>query len=199
MFGNLFTRKPSPPKAPAHMLIAQLNCRLMPMDRGEYFADPLDEQLQAEGLGEVSGGGTMQARNGEIDYCDIEIMLNAVDAATTARVVDLLQAMGAPKGSKLHLEAGRGEIPFGTCEGLALYLNGTDLPDEVYRDCDSNHVYAELDRLVSPGGRVMSHWQGPTETALYLYGDSFERMRGAIEDFVSTYPLCRKARVEQIA
>lgn len=60
-------------------------------------------------------------------------------------------------------------------------------------------MYAELDRLIAPGGRVLSYWQGPNKTAFYLYGASFSTMRTAIDGFISTYPLFQKARIEQIA
>ena len=33
--------------------------------------------------------------------------------------------------------------PFGSTEGIAVYLNGTDLPDTTYQECDSNFVYSE--------------------------------------------------------
>jgi hypothetical protein len=45
------------------------------MHRGEFFEDPLGEELQRASLGEVTGGGTMQNQNGEIASCDIEIEL----------------------------------------------------------------------------------------------------------------------------
>jgi hypothetical protein len=199
MFGNLFKTKPAKAESSDQFLIAQLNCRAQPMHRGEFFEDPLDEKLKEEGLGEVSGGGTLQNENGEIEHCDIEIQLAREDSTVPARIIDILQGLGAPKGSKLHIESSQSEISFGVSEGLAIYLNGTALPDDVYSSCDSNHVYEELDRLVAPSGRVLSYWQGPTETAFYLYGDSFTAMRIAIEGFVSSYPLCQKARIEQIA
>ena len=55
------------------MIIAQLNAKLMPFDRGQYFEDPLDDALKGRGLGEVTGGGTAQSESGEILYCEIEI------------------------------------------------------------------------------------------------------------------------------
>lgn len=61
-------------------LTLQLNARLQPMHRGEYFEDPLDEALQEADLGEVDGGGTMQMQSGEIEYCDIEVEVRG-DAA----------------------------------------------------------------------------------------------------------------------
>ena len=199
MFGNLFEKKPKKSDRSEHVLVAQLNARIQPMQRGEFFEDPLDEMLKNEGLGEVSGGGTLQAKSGEIEYCDIEIKLATHDASASARVVEILESLGAPKGSKLHVESNGTEIHFGKSEGLAIYLNGTDLPDDVYSSCDSNFVQSELDRLVTPVGRVLSYWQGPTETAFYLYGESFEAMRTSIEAFIANYPLCQKSRIEQVA
>lgn len=80
-----------------------------------------------------------------------------------------------------------------------MYLNGTDLPNEVYETCDSNHVLSECERLLQTGGRVLSWWQGPTETAIYMYGASFDDMRARIESLLAVYPLCQKCRVERIA
>ncbi len=112
----------------------------------------------------------------------------------------VLGAMLAPRGSHLLLPSQNNQrIAFGTDEGLALYLNGTDLPDEVYRACDSNHVYAECQRLLEGIGHVASHWSGPTETALYMYGRDFGEMRQRLEPFLQAYPLCRQCRIEQIA
>ena len=200
MFGNLFKRKSTDqPRAAEQHVIVQLNCRIQPMDRSEFFEDPLEEKLQAEGLGTITGGGTLQKKTGEIEHCDLEIQVPSSSTEVTHRIIALLHDLGAPKGSTLHVEDSGTEIPFGRTEGLAIYLNGTDLPDEIYASCDSNVVHEELGRLVAPGGRVLSYWQGPTETAFYLYGESFAAMQKAIESFVSSYPLCQKARVERVA
>ena len=91
------------------------------------------------------------------------------------------------------------QLPFGFLEGLGLYLNGTELPDEVYASCDSNVVYDEINRLLGERGSIQGHWQGPTETALYLYGYSATEMRSLIADFLGSYPLCQKSRLVQIA
>lgn len=199
MFGNVFKRKEGKKKATVCHVIAQLNCRVQPMHRVEFFEEPLEERLKAEGLGTITGGGTMQEATGEIEYCDIEMQVQSKAMNVPRRIIALLQELGAPKGSKLHVASTGDEIPFGTGEGLAIYLNGTDLPDEVYASCDSNVVHDELDRLVAPEGRVLSYWQGSTETAFYLYGSSFVAMQDAIKGFVASYPLCQKARIEQVA
>jgi hypothetical protein len=169
------------------------------MDRGELYEDPLMEVLQKQRAGEVVGGGTMLREHGEIDFCEIEIEVSEPAAKNIALVKETLEALGAPKGSNLRLEAEGEELPIGTNEGLAVYLNGTDLPDEVYAECDSNFVYSEFNRLLGEDGKVHSHWDGPTETALYMYGPSFETMKQRLDDFLGTYPLCQRARIVQIA
>jgi hypothetical protein len=179
---------------------AQLNARISPMDRGERFEDPLIEALTENGLGEVGGAGTMLSATGEIDYCGIDIDLAKLEEGA-AFVCKFLAERGAPKGSKLSYEhdGQKIEVPFGTAEGLAIYLNGTDLPDEVYQQCDFDVVTETIGTLLGQKGSVQGYWQGPSETALYLYGDSAEEMRGLISGFLAEYPLCQKARVETIA
>jgi hypothetical protein len=99
----------------------------------------------------------------------------------------------------LIVEADGSELPFGVAEGMAVYLNGTELPDEVYKECDSNFVLDEFNRLLGEGGKVLSWWQGPTETAFYLYGASFAEMKARVAEFIDSYPLCQKCRIEQLA
>jgi hypothetical protein len=179
---------------------AQLNARIMPFDRGERYEEPLGEALAENGFGEVTGGGTMQSKEGEIEYCGIDIGLYDV-AKGVPFVCEFLTKRGAPRGSKLQyeLKGKKVEVPFGLAEGLAIYLNGTDLPDEVYRECDVNEVYDEINRLLGDRGAIQGHWQGPTETALYLYGYSAEEMRELIAGYMAEYPLCQRARIVTIA
>lgn len=199
MFGKLFKKLARKSVEPHRFIVAQLNARIQPMHRGEFFEDPLAAELKKHAIGIVSGGGTMQNRSGEIEYCDIEIELSGSAPETLKQVVEILESLGAPKGSKLKLENDGSEVAFGVCEGLAVYLNGTELAPEVYEACDSNFVYSELDRLLEGAGRVLSYWQGPTDTAFYLYGASASAMRGRISDFLGRYPLCQDCRIEQIA
>ncbi len=179
---------------------AQLNARIMPLDRGEQYEDPLSEALAEKGLGEVTGGGTMQSKSCEIAYCGIDI--DVLDVAKGIPFIcEFLTQCGAPRGSKLQyeLDGQKVEMPFGIIEGLAIYLNGTDLPDEVYKRCDVNEVVAQTNRLLGDRGGIRGHWQGPTETALYLYGRSADEMRNLISGYMAEYPLCQRARIETIA
>jgi hypothetical protein len=194
---RVFAAKPAPA---AETVTARLNARLQPIDRGEQFEHPLGEALQSEGLGEVVGGGTQLA--GEpagIEFCDVEIRLKHASEPVLRRVIERLEFLGAPKGSRLIIESSGREIAFGNQEGLALVLNGTDLPAEIYASCDINHVVSELSRLMGEKGSFRGYWEGSKETSLYCYGGSFVEMSKAIEPLLNNYPLCRGAKVEQIA
>ncbi len=197
MFGKLFakTRK----SAESITILARLNDRAQPMDRGELYEDPLEKVLKRHRAGSVTGGGTQLGPDNEIEFCDIEIEIYKPEANHLELVKQTLEELGAPKGSKLLLGEDEEEVLFGLNEGLAVYLNGTDLPDEVYSDCDANFVYDEFNRLLDSEGKVHSYWQGSTETALYVYGPSFDTMKERLSGFLASYPLCQSARVVRIA
>jgi hypothetical protein len=194
------TPPPSQKQSKQVHVTAQVNHLLMPIDRGERYTDPLHESLSQKGLGETDGGGTMLLQSGEIEYIDVEIILNNLDEGIPF-VIERLEALGAPKGSvlKIHDSEPSREIPFGKAEGIAVYLDGVNLPDEVYASSDVNVVIEEFNKRLNGHGAMQGYWQGPTETALYLYGDNAEKMRHLISDFLNTYPLCKGARVVTIA
>jgi hypothetical protein len=179
-------------------VVARLNAKLQPMHRGDLFEDPLNERLEQAGHGTVTGGGTQLTASGEVEYCDLEISVGAASPEVLDWLVATLDDLGTPKGSQLEIE-GAAPREFGTLEGLGVYLNGTDLAADVYANCDSNVVYDELEAALGERGGVMSWWQGPTETALYLYGASADEMRQLIAPFLASYPLCERCRVVQIA
>ena len=54
-------------------------------------------------------------------------------------------------------------------------------------------------KLMGKEVAIFSYWTGNKETALYFYGENFERMKSAIQPFVDSYPLCQKSRIEQLA
>lgn len=202
LFKRLFGKKENAAPIPSGtMMVASLNDRILPIDRGELYEDPVDEMLQASGLGEVNGGGTMTSEQGEIMGCDVDIHVfsDEVSPALIQKIIQMLEAKGAPKGSRLSIAKTKEVIQIGKREGLALYLDGRNLPAETYQTCDSNYVLAEVKRLTGDESDVLRYWQGPAETAFYVYGESFEVMKRAIQGLVDTYPLCKGARIVQIA
>ena len=199
MFGlNLSAQRK--PELDGEFITARLNARVQPLDRGEHYEDPLHEAIAASGMGEVTGGVTNFADDFQgVDSCDLEILVANTSDETLTTIKQRLEALGAPKGSSILVESENREIPIGVHEGLGVYLNGVDLDEEVYAECDVNVVISEFETLLGEAGAFRSHWEGPRETALFCYGPSFEEMKTAITPFLEAYPLCKNARVEQIA
>jgi hypothetical protein len=196
LFAKLFRRK-LPARNP--IVVAHLNVRSQPLQRGEFFEDPLDELLAEEGLGSVVGGGTELADEpAGVSSSEIEISVTDTDPDTILKIIVMLEKLGAPKGSEIRIE-GRAPAPFGATEGLALFLNGTDLPGEVYESADVNATLSGLSNAMTGKGMLLGHWEGSRETALYFYGPSFDAMKEAALAYTIRDPLCRQCRIEQIA
>lgn len=176
-------------------LVLHLNARFQPKHRFE-LEDALQEIFQKNQAGEITGGGTSLMKNGEIASCDIEIDFS--DSQKSLEwLVNLLNTIGIPKGSVL--QGTEAPIPVGTLEGLAIYLNGTDLVGEIYNTCDINYVIEQLEQAIEGIGHMYSYRELNEFTALYFYGTSFLEMRKKMNSFVLSYPLCQKCRIEQIA
>jgi len=180
--------------------VAELNAHLRPLDRGSAFEDPLEEALSRAGMrAEIVGGGTQLTKEGEPVQADTEIAVPSESEEVEAAIIRALEALGAPKGSHLIAPGGTRRIPFGIAEGMGVYLDGTGLPTNVYAECDINVVIERFGELLGDCGAMLSYWEGPTETALFWYGPSYQDMANAIEPFVAEYPLLHGCRIVQIA
>lgn len=179
------------------LLTVRLTARLDPMQRGEVYEDPLDDFLSQSPLdASVTGGGTLLSADGEVQYCDLEIACRGDDDdAVVAAVVSHLGSVGAPKGSSIIDQDGQVIAQFGTLDGLGLYLNGTDLPDEVYANSDTNELAAAVEAALGETGQKMSHWHGPTETAFYLYGPDAEAMKVRLQPLLTSRPDMQLSRL----
>ncbi len=204
MVGKLFGKKS---RQSGIFAYAKINARIMPDVRDRRFEQPLIEALARESvnrepIAEVTGAGTLQEKSGELVYCGIDLDLFDLDAAQEF-VCAFLTSEGAPKGSLLEYERDGKDIktPFGENEGLAMYLNGTALPEEVYRTSDINLVMASIDEALAHGeaGSIWGWWQGPRETALYCYGRSFDEMNSRLLPVFAKTALCENCRVVQVA
>lgn len=180
------------------MIDVRLDARLRPMDRGERFEDPLDEVLRAQTPGgRVTGGGTMLSAEGEPLWCDIDVEWPGDADPDLELIASALTRMGAPRGSRITV--GDGEpVPFGELEGVGFYINGTDLPPEVYATSDVNELISTLLAAMGSDGDMYSFWEGPTETALYLYGPSAAVIEEKVAPVVATVPLAAQARVVRL-
>lgn len=86
-----------------HFVYAKIFDRVGPLDRGDKYEDPLQEMLDAENLGEITGGGTMQEKTGEILFVGIDIELTDFERGIPL-VARKLQELGAPPGSTLEYQ-----------------------------------------------------------------------------------------------
>ncbi|MDB5201707.1 MAG: hypothetical protein JWQ27_1116 [Ferruginibacter sp.] len=201
LFSNFFTKKNNVNGSVGYYITAQLNDKVGPIDRSLTYEEPLDEFLKLKYYGVISGGGTGQEKTGEIAFCDLEIELHSkvLNEAMFTDIVQKLEKLQAPKGSKLIIESLDKEIPFGKKEGLGLYIPNSNFPQESFDGYDINFAYSEMLRLMNIKPNADRSWGGKEETALYFYGESFEAMNNAIAEFVKSYPLCKNARIVQIA
>ena len=177
----------------------QVNERLQPEHRVSYYEQHLQGILKKEKVGNVVGGASVFFKEGGIASCEVRIECYE---DKINRLLELLHYIPMAKGSKLTVFNGEGrvarEYPLGDLEGMGIYLNGVDLPKEVYKKCDINFVVDEIFRLLETPPILYSYWQGHTETALYFYGVSFNTMYSKIRSLLISYPLCQKCRVSQI-
>ncbi|GIF76760.1 hypothetical protein [Asanoa siamensis] len=172
-----------------------LNARLRPTDRGERYEDALAAALDERRIRhDFTGGGTLLSPDREPTYCDITLTIRGDVEAAVALAVATLEKAGAPKGSRIQVEESDTR-EFGTTEGVAVYLNGTDLPDEVYENNDVNELIARLLGRLGTDGHMQSWWQGPRETALYLYGPSAPRIEALSRELLADFPLAQRCRI----
>jgi hypothetical protein len=114
-----------------------LNARLRPLTVPPATRSPLQELLDATAPGSrVTGAYTPLTAEREPVVSDIDLDIEGDAREVLERVTAALEAAGAPKGSRARPDDGD-PVTFDATEGLALYLNGTDLPDEVYATCAS--------------------------------------------------------------
>ncbi len=171
-----------------------LNMRLMPLDRGNLFEDPIDEVLHKHDIGEVTGGRTLLTEEKMPISCDIEFNIKK------DRIADFISFLNAvntiAKGSYIEYEGKKEEI--GTLEGLNLILDGTELDEKVYEENDVNDVITEIDELLKEKGQYHSYYMGEKNTNLYFYGTSFAEMKEIVDNYTKTSPLCENSVIEQI-
>lgn len=177
-----------------HVVVARVYEHIGPIDRGDRYEDPLHDVLEKANVGRVTGGGSQLDESGGIAFADVEIELADLDAALTL-VADTLERAGAPQGSELiHASDGRVLREFGTHQCLAIYLDGTGLPAEVYADLDLDAVVDEIGAAAGTGS-YRGGWQGPAETAVFFFGTDADAMFAQVEPVLRRLPIGQNARV----
>jgi hypothetical protein len=177
-----------------HLVLARFYEHVEPIDRGNRYEDPLHAVLEQANLGRVTGGGSQLSESGSIDYADVEIELANLDGALQV-VAQALEEAGAPQGSEL-IQASDEKVlrEFGRHQCLAILLDGTSLPDEVYADLDFDAVIGELGAAAGDDS-FHGFAQGNEETSLFFFGPDAERMFERVEPILRRLPIGQNARV----
>lgn len=158
---------------------------------------PLASALRVHGAGEITGVSAVMTMELEIEHVEFEIILADLDKSVEL-VKLVLEEAGAPTGSEICFSRDERDeiIRFGRKEGLAVYLDGINLPDEVYDTCSCDGLAALIsEALTSVGGEIRGSWVGRSETSIYLYGPNAENMFSIIGPILAAYPLCQNARI----
>lgn len=172
-----------------------LNEKLQPKHRFP-LEDMIDDVLKKNQLGEVSGGGTLMEKNGEVKSCDIDIEFSGDDDAFEW-FKGYINSLNIAKGSELEIDGGK-KVPVGSYEGMGIYLS-VDLPDEVYENNDVNDLIEKLRNAVGEKGVFRSWCEHNEFTALYFYGSSFDELKKLAEPILNTHPLAEECRVIRTA
>ena len=157
------------------------------------FVHPLRRVLNASDLGFVDDYEIRFDAAGEPVALRLDLLLAIRDPQALAQVTDALEQLDAPAGSTIGDADSTGVVQFGKSEGLGLYLPAC----ETTNDARLAVVEACTDRLEGAGLYQGSATFGD-RTALYFYGDSFNRMRAAITFLLGHDPHCRNAFVRRL-
>jgi hypothetical protein len=175
-----------------HLVIARLYEYIEPIDRGNRYEDRLHAVLEGAGAGAVTGGGSQLSASRQIEFADVEIEVANLDAAIDL-VANTLEAAGAPQGSEIRHEDKVVRV-FGRQQCLAIYLDGTSLPDDVYANLDFDQMVTAIGNAAGPDS-YRGFWQGAEETGLYFFGSDAEEMFTRVEPVLRTLPIGQNARV----
>jgi hypothetical protein len=177
-----------------HVVLARVYEHIEPIDRGDRYEDPLQAVLESAGIGRVTGGGSQLNELGGIAFADVEIELaNLGDALGV--VVEALENAGAPQGSELIDPTDERVLrQFGTQQCMAIFFDGTTLPDEVYANLDFDAVVTETGTAAGHGS-FRGVWQGAQETGVFLFSPDAEAMFTRVEPILRRLPIGQNARV----
>ena len=175
-------------------VVLHVNEKLQPKHRFN-LEDYIEEVLEKNELGEVTGGGTLMEKNGEINSCDIDIELSDEAPNALERFKKFIGDINIAKGSVLKIE-GCDDVQVGKFEGMGLYLSN-DLPDDVYENNDINDLLERLREAVGEAGDLRS-WCEKEFTALYYYGYSFDEMSSLAKPVLDSHPLGKDCKVVRL-
>ncbi len=176
-----------------HFVLVTIWEHIEPIARGDRYEDPLHDALGEEDLAIVGGGSSFTKKLG-IEYVNVELELTSL--TFIPKIIDTLEQQGAPKGSDLKytVEGKDTVLEFGTTECLALFLDGVNLPQEVYQSADIDELVERLLEASKGQAEFRASWSGDSETSIHFFGDNADNLFKLMEPVLTAYPLCRNAR-----
>lgn len=174
----------------------RIPARLQPAHRDDLIVDPVTALMRrVSPRTRLAAKETVVTPQGEPVETVLEWDVDLADAEqVVTRILDL--ETGVPKGSTVEINGKA--ATFGELEGLAVYLNGTDLDDDVYAHADLQALIDDLQGHLGRTGQLWSYWQGPAETALYFYGPDAAAIRSALEERAPRHPLMERCRMVEL-
>ena len=175
----------------------RIQARLQDDQRAEVI-DALFEALLARVSppSRVTGSELVVGVHGEPRAVLAHLEVAPVDAErVVAAFLDLED--GLPQGSRVEINGA--SAPFGRLQGLAVYLNGTQLDADAYTQGDLQATVDALTLAAGDAGTLWSHWMGPAETALYFYGGDAALLRTRLEAAAPGLPLLERCRFVAVA
>ncbi|MDX8348860.1 hypothetical protein SLH49_12805 [Cognatiyoonia sp. IB215446] len=180
-------------------LSVRLPLKIGPMERFEFWEEPLTEILKAEELGEITGGGTMMDPEGDILYCDLEVELSDLTDKTLDKLQDAMTRLNAPKSTSFVTDGGTVLREFGSISVVGIGLNGADLPDSAYEGFDPDDFNDEVVSSLGEGYAYGGSHAGEKYTFFYYHGSDADHMKTRLTDIAAHKPIGEGAQITQLA
>jgi len=74
---------------------------LQPIARGDRYEDSLQDALAAQGIGEVTGGGSQLGEGDSVEYCGIDVVVRARDSGLEL-IRSVMRKLGAPRATVIE-------------------------------------------------------------------------------------------------
>lgn len=181
-------------------LTIHLNARIMPIDRGSQFEDPLFEVLEERFPGtEWTGAGTQTSETGEPVSCDIVADVPRRHTKKILSVVaEFLTAHGAPKGSWAGFDPKRNTVTFGELEGTQIRVDvagakSAGAPSEFF-----DELLVSTEAAVTPASSWMSVWESNEWLTITYYGRSGAELLRVAEEVIPALGLARFTQARQL-
>ena len=78
-----------------HFFYVRIPGDIQPLERGDRFEDPLQKALEAEDLGNVTGGGSQMGEGSTVEFCGLDIVLRDRERGLEL-IRSVMRRLGAP-------------------------------------------------------------------------------------------------------